>query len=122
MIALRRTAAVALTRTRPLHQAADIAQKSTIAGANHSSQSATTSTGDDKSIKRHPEKGIGLCPHRKSNFTTVNENTHYNLVFLRHGQSTWNRDNRFIGWTDTPLVRKKKAGTSSSACIFIMIS
>lgn len=23
---------------------------------------------------------------------------------MRHGQSTWNRDNRFIGWTDTPLT------------------
>eukprot|EP00520_Triparma_pacifica_P010672 CAMPEP_0118669378 /NCGR_PEP_ID=MMETSP0785-20121206/20864_1 /TAXON_ID=91992 /ORGANISM="Bolidomonas pacifica, Strain CCMP 1866" /LENGTH=212 /DNA_ID=CAMNT_0006564047 /DNA_START=281 /DNA_END=915 /DNA_ORIENTATION=+ len=34
----------------------------------------------------------------------MNENTNYNLVFLRHGQSTWNRDNRFIGWTDTPLT------------------
>lgn len=30
----------------------------------------------------------------------------YNLVFLRHGQSTWNRDNRFIGWTDTPLTEE----------------
>ena len=28
----------------------------------------------------------------------------YQLCFLRHGQSTWNRDNRFIGWTDTPLT------------------
>jgi Histidine phosphatase superfamily (branch 1) len=28
----------------------------------------------------------------------------YNVCFLRHGQSTWNRDNRFIGWTDTPLT------------------
>jgi hypothetical protein len=26
------------------------------------------------------------------------------LVFLRHGQSTWNRDNIFIGMTDTPLT------------------
>lgn len=105
MIALRRTAVAALARTRPLHQTAGVAPKSTIAGANHSPQSTTTGgTGDDKSIKRYPEKGIGLCPHRRSNFTTVNENTHYNLVFLRHGQSTWNRDNRFIGWTDTPLT------------------
>lgn len=29
-----------------------------------------------------------------------------NIVFLRHGQSTWNRDNRFIGWTDTPLTEE----------------
>ena len=37
-------------------------------------------------------------------FTSINNRTPYNLCFLRHGQSTWNRDNRFIGWTDTPLT------------------
>jgi hypothetical protein len=37
-------------------------------------------------------------------FTSINEETQYNLCFLRHGQSTWNRDNRFIGWWDTPLT------------------
>lgn len=37
-------------------------------------------------------------------FTSINNQTPYNLCFLRHGQSTWNRDNRFIGWTDTPLT------------------
>lgn len=35
---------------------------------------------------------------------TLNTKTKYQLCFLRHGQSTWNRDNRFIGWTDTPLT------------------
>lgn len=37
-------------------------------------------------------------------FSSINSETPYNLCFLRHGQSTWNRDNRFIGWTDTPLT------------------
>jgi 2,3-bisphosphoglycerate-dependent phosphoglycerate mutase len=37
-------------------------------------------------------------------FTSINRETPYTLCFLRHGQSTWNRDNRFIGWTDTPLT------------------
>jgi len=27
----------------------------------------------------------------------------HRLVLLRHGQSTWNRDNRFTGWVDVPL-------------------
>jgi Histidine phosphatase superfamily (branch 1) len=36
--------------------------------------------------------------------TSLNQCTPYQLCFLRHGQSTWNRDNRFIGWTDTPLT------------------
>lgn len=35
---------------------------------------------------------------------SLNQNTKYNICFVRHGQSTWNRDNRFIGWTDTPLT------------------
>ena len=26
------------------------------------------------------------------------------LVLLRHGESTWNRENRFTGWTDVPLT------------------
>lgn len=42
-------------------------------------------------------------PQRRD-FTSLNCETPYQLVFLRHGQSTWNRDNRFIGWTDTPLT------------------
>mmetsp|Transcript_6549 Transcript_6549/g.13783 ORF Transcript_6549/g.13783 Transcript_6549/m.13783 type:complete len:376 (-) Transcript_6549:70-1197(-) len=67
-----------------------------------SSPNNATSDGS-KSIKKNPDKGIGLCPHRRREFTSVN-GTPYNLVFLRHGQSTWNRDNRFIGWTDTPLT------------------
>ena len=28
------------------------------------------------------------------------------LVLLRHGESIWNRDNRFTGWTDIPLSEK----------------
>ena len=37
------------------------------------------------------------------------------LVLLRHGESTWNKENRFTGWTDVDLSRKgveeaRKAG------------
>lgn len=28
----------------------------------------------------------------------------YKLVLLRHGQSTWNQENRFTGWTDVDLT------------------
>jgi 2,3-bisphosphoglycerate-dependent phosphoglycerate mutase len=39
----------------------------------------------------------------------------YKLVLLRHGESTWNKENRFTGWTDVDLSERgiseaKKAG------------
>jgi len=53
-------------------------------------QNQSMSSAQKKTFQRH--------------FTSINCNTPYQLCFLRHGQSTWNRDNRFIGWTDTPLT------------------
>jgi len=40
----------------------------------------------------------------------------YKLVLLRHGESIWNKENRFTGWTDVDLSQRgleeaKKAGT-----------
>ena len=39
----------------------------------------------------------------------------YQIVFIRHGESEWNRENRFTGWTDVPLsdrgtVEAREAG------------
>jgi len=31
------------------------------------------------------------------------------LVLLRHGESEWNRENRFTGWTDVDLTEKGRA-------------
>jgi len=28
------------------------------------------------------------------------------VVLLRHGESTWNKENRFTGWTDVDLSEK----------------
>jgi 2,3-bisphosphoglycerate-dependent phosphoglycerate mutase len=28
----------------------------------------------------------------------------HKLVLIRHGESTWNLENRFTGWTDVPLT------------------
>ncbi|GAI20740.1 unnamed protein product, partial [marine sediment metagenome] len=30
----------------------------------------------------------------------------YKLVLLRHGESIWNKENRFTGWTDVDLTEK----------------
>jgi 2,3-bisphosphoglycerate-dependent phosphoglycerate mutase len=35
--------------------------------------------------------------------------TTYKLVLLRHGQSTWNLENRFTGWTDVDLTEQGRA-------------
>lgn len=32
--------------------------------------------------------------------------TQYKLVLIRHGESTWNLENRFTGWTDVGLTEK----------------
>jgi 2,3-bisphosphoglycerate-dependent phosphoglycerate mutase len=34
------------------------------------------------------------------------KNKMYKLVFLRHGESTWNKENKFTGWTDVELTDK----------------
>ena len=29
------------------------------------------------------------------------------IAIIRHGQSTWNAENRFTGWVDVDLFRKR---------------
>ena len=33
----------------------------------------------------------------------------YKVVLIRHGESSWNKENRFTGWTDVPLSEKGTA-------------
>ncbi len=33
----------------------------------------------------------------------------YKIVLVRHGQSTWNLENRFTGWTDVGLTEQGMA-------------
>ena len=45
------------------------------------------------------------------------------LILLRHGQSQWNLENRFTGWTDVDLTQKgcqeaERAGRLISKCSF----
>jgi Histidine phosphatase superfamily (branch 1) len=37
----------------------------------------------------------------------------YKVVLLRHGESTWNMENRFTGWTDVDL--SERASSSRTA-------
>jgi len=38
----------------------------------------------------------------------------YKIVFMRHGESTWNLENRFTGWTDVDLTEKGVAEARSA--------
>src|SRR5574338_1158279 len=39
----------------------------------------------------------------------------YKLVLVRHGQSTWNLENRFTGWTDVGLTEQGEAEAHEAA-------
>ena len=40
------------------------------------------------------------------------------LVLIRHGESTWNKENRFTGWTDVDLSEKgvEEATAGAAPC------
>jgi len=42
----------------------------------------------------------------------------YTLVLLRHGQSTWNLENRFTGWTDVGLTEQGRSEALDSGSCF----
>jgi len=49
---------------------------------------------------------IAGCPaglHRPT-FTSMGSHVMYKLVLIRHGESTWNLENRFTGWVDVDLT------------------
>jgi 2,3-bisphosphoglycerate-dependent phosphoglycerate mutase len=41
----------------------------------------------------------------------------YKLVLVRHGQSTWNLENRFTGWTDVDLTELGKAEAAEAGAL-----
>lgn len=43
-----------------------------------------------------------------------NESNTIKITFLRHGQSTWNKENIFIGMTDTPLTKEGEVEAQSA--------
>merc|ERR1719261_1217698 len=62
---------------------------------------SSSSSSCSKDIKKTRKK-----QDSRRQFTSLNPDASCQLCFLRHGQSTWNRDNLFIGWTDTPLTEQ----------------
>jgi 2,3-bisphosphoglycerate-dependent phosphoglycerate mutase len=41
------------------------------------------------------------------------------LVLLRHGESVWNKDNRFTGWTDVDLTEQGRAEASEAGRVLL---
>ena len=41
------------------------------------------------------------------------------IVLLRHGQSTWNQENRFTGWTDVELTEKGLAEAKAASALLM---
>lgn len=39
------------------------------------------------------------------------------IVLLRHGQSTWNQENRFTGWTDVDLTEQGRQEAAAAGCL-----
>ena len=39
----------------------------------------------------------------------------HKLVLMRHGESQWNLENRFTGWTDVDLTEKGRAEAKKAA-------
>lgn len=50
---------------------------------------------------------------------TGNDPTMHPLVLLRHGQSTWNLENRFTGWTDVDLTGEGRQEAHTAARLLI---
>lgn len=41
------------------------------------------------------------------------------LLIVRHGQSVWNLDSKFTGWTNIPLTEKGKEEAKSMAQVLL---
>ena len=41
----------------------------------------------------------------------------YTLTLVRHGQSTWNLENRFTGWTDVGLTPQGEARSPGGGAV-----
>mmetsp|Transcript_2430 Transcript_2430/g.3548 ORF Transcript_2430/g.3548 Transcript_2430/m.3548 type:complete len:356 (-) Transcript_2430:66-1133(-) len=55
-----------------------------------------------------PHLGRGFVPLYTKQLTMSSGDSSkavYKVIFIRHGQSTWNKANRFIGWTDSNLTK-----------------
>jgi 2,3-bisphosphoglycerate-dependent phosphoglycerate mutase len=48
---------------------------------------------------------------------TMSAKEAFQLVLLRHGESTWNKENKFTGWYDCPLSEKGHAEAAAAGAL-----
>ena len=53
-----------------------------------------------------PYPGHAGAQHGRIESMSEQNNSHGNLILLRHGQSEWNASNQFTGWVDVALTEK----------------
>eukprot|EP00978_Attheya_sp_CCMP212_P048090 scaffold472470_cov86-Attheya_sp.AAC.1 len=61
---------------------------------------------DTPIIDRSNQQKTYSSTPRYNNHRGAQLNMKYTLVLIRHGESTWNQENRFTGWVDVPLNEK----------------
>jgi len=93
-----------LTLRRTKRFAVDVLQRGLASTSTALSISSLTMTSSKHSLFASVQGNNKENKSQKRSSTYSNQDKSYQLCFLHHGQSTWNRDNRFIGWTDTPLT------------------
>jgi hypothetical protein len=70
-------------------------------------------------IPSHPPLPyLRLSPYRAAASETA-LSMKYTLVLLRHGESTWNKENRFTGWVDCPLSEEGEAEASKGVSALV---
>ena len=72
------------------------------------------------------EKNFLFCfcfNNRKQQHTKkMAEQDTFKLVLVRHGESLWNKENKFTGWADVPLSDKGREEAKAAAEVFFFFS
>jgi hypothetical protein len=61
---------------------------------------------------------VSRSPIRTSRFSlNMVQKEAFQLVLLRHGESSWNKENKFTGWYDCPLSEKGHAEAAAAGAL-----
>ena len=95
------------TQATPATKPNGMVPASTGATSRHPARNSARASGDGNGLNATREKRTivreRVCYHRGSRNGIA---AMKKIVLLRHGESTWNKENRFTGWTDVDLTAK----------------